>query len=407
MTGALSHIKVLDLSRILAGPWCAQNLADLGADVIKVERPKVGDDTRSWGPPWLADAEGEDTADASYYGCANRNKRSVTINLADPEGQALVRELAKSCDVVIENYKLGDLKRYGLDYEAIRAVNPSIVYCSITGYGQDGPLADRPGYDFVFQGRGGLMSITGEADGRPGGGPQKVGVAMSDISTGLYSTIAVLGALMHRERTGGGQYIDMALLDCTIAVGANQAMSHLTTGEPPKRYGNAHAAVVPYQTFETAEGHIIIAVGNDGQFKRFCEVLGCPEAGVDERFASTSGRLINRDVLIPMLEERMLKRPMPEWVELFEAAGVPCGPINNYRQVFEDPQVVHRQRQVEAPRADGAMVQMIASPLNLKGTPPTYRNAPPTLGEHTDDILAEMLGKSAEDIAALRDKKVI
>lgn len=407
MSGALSHIKVLDLSRILAGPWCTQTLADLGADVIKVERPGVGDDTRAWGPPWLPDGDGQPTTDSSYYASCNRNKRSITCNLASPEGQELVKKLAKDVDVVIENYKLGDLKRYGLDYESLKAVNPRLVYCSITGYGQSGPYADKPGYDFVFQGRGGIMSITGERDDKPGGGPQKVGMALSDISTGMYSAIAICAALLHRERTGEGQYIDMSLLDCTVALGSNQAMSYLLTGAIPKRYGNAHPSVVPYQTFETADGHIIIAVGNDGQFKRYCEVLGLAHLADDDRYRKAAGRIENRDVLIPILEEAMRKFPLAELVEKLEANDVPCGPINNYQQVFEDPQIQHRKRRQETVRSDGAVIPVIASPVQLVSTPPTYRKAPPKLGEHTEEVLGEMLGMSAEDVAALRANKVI
>lgn len=407
MTQALSHIQVLDLSRILAGPWCTQNLADLGADVIKVERPGVGDDTRSWGPPWISDAEGKDTTDSGYYSTCNRNKRSVTINIATSEGQGLVEELAKSSDVFIENYKRGDMERYGLDYESIRKINPRIVYCSITGYGQDGPYADKPGYDFVFQGMGGIMSLTGERDDLPGGGPQKVGVALSDILTGMYASVAILAALEHRNVSGVGQYIDMALLDCTVAMGSNQALSYLMTGEIPGRYGNAHAAVVPYQVFATSDGHVIVTVGNDGQWQRYCQVLGRPDIAGNEQFATASGRITNRAILVPQLAETMRTKTSAEWLEAFEIANVPCGPINNYKQVFENPQVKHRRMHETVPRADGARVPTLASPLRLKSTPPVYRSAPPQLGEHTDMVLAEILGKSDTDIQALRAQGVV
>ncbi len=407
MQGALSHVRVLDLARILAGPWCTQNLADLGADVIKVERPGIGDDTRRWGPPWIKDGEGKDTPDSAYYSSCNRNKRSVTINISSPEGQEMVRELAKTADVFIENYKQGDLKRYGLDYDAIRAVNPNIVYCSITGYGQDGPYAQKPGYDFVFQGLGGIMSITGERDDLPGGGPQKTGMALSDIMTGMYATIAILAALANRTVTGRGQYIDMALLDCTVAVGSNQAVSYLMTGNVPKRFGNAHAAVVPYQTFATADGHVIIAVGNDAQWQRYCDVMQRPDLGADERFKRTNDRIVNRGILIPEIARTMATRTCKEWLADLEAADVPCGPINNYKQVFEDPQVIHRNMHVEIPRAAGGSVPALASPLRLMDTPAAYRYAPPMLGEHTDAILGEALGKTGAELAELRRRGVI
>ncbi|WP_353173159.1 CaiB/BaiF CoA transferase family protein [Paracandidimonas soli] len=407
MKGALSHIKVLDLARILAGPWCTQNLADMGADVIKVERPGCGDDTRSWGPPWVKDAQGRDTRDSGYYASANRNKRSVTVDLASAEGQAIVRELAARSDVFIENYKLGDMKRYGLDYESIRTINPGIVYCSITGFGQEGPYASKPGYDFIFQGLGGIMSLTGERDELPGGGPQKVGIALSDIMTGMYASIAILSALAYRSVSGQGQYIDMALLDCTVAVGSNQAMAYLLNGEIPKRYGNAHAAVVPYQAFETSDGHVIVTVGNDAQWRRYCEVMGRPDLAQDGRFATTSSRIINRDALVPEIARTMRERSCGEWLASLEEAGVPCGPINNYKQVFEDPQVRYRRLHEQVRRSDGGTVPVLASPLRLVGTPPAYRRAPPSLGEHTDEVLSTELGKSKSEIEALRCRGVI
>ncbi|MCC6535237.1 MAG: CoA transferase [Burkholderiales bacterium] len=407
MAGALSHIRVLDLSRILAGPWCTQNLADLGADVIKVERPGSGDDTRSWGPPWIRDGAGQDTAISAYFASANRNKRSVTLNVATAEGQALVRELARHCDVLIENYKRGDLQRYGLDYAAIRELNPRLVYCSITGFGQDGPYADKPGYDFIFQGMGGMMSLTGERDDLPGGGPQKVGIALSDIMTGMYATIAILSALQYRGVSGEGQHIDMALLDCTVAVGSNQALSYLLTGNIPKRWGNAHAAVVPYQAFPTADGHIILTVGNDTQWVRLCEQMERRDLAVDPRFATTSARIVHRDVLVPQIAQALRARTCAQWLTCFEAAGVPCGPINDFKQVFEDPQVLHRQLRVDIARADGGSVPSLASPLRLQATPAAYRRPPPALGEHTEEILRALLGKGDAELARLRAKGVI
>ena len=407
MPGALSHIKVLDLSRVLAGPWCTQNLADLGAEVIKVERPKTGDDTRAWGPPWLKDADGRDARDSSYYASTNRGKQSITLNLAAPEGQAIVRELAASADVLIENYKVGDLKRYGLDYASIARVNPGIVYCSITGYGQDGPSTEKPGYDFVFQGLGGLMSITGERDDRPGGGPQKVGVAVADVMTGMYASVAILAALNHRAVSGRGQYIDMALLDCLVALGGNQAVGYLATGKPPGRYGNEHQSLVPYQVFATADGHIIVAVGNDTQWQRYLEAIERPDLASNPRYAKVTGRVVGRKDLIPDLARTMLERTTAEWVERIEAHDVPCGPINTYDQVFKDPQVLHRGLRIDIARSDGVMVPGIASPLRLAGTPVAYTQAPPALGEHTDKVLSEILGKSADEIASLRKRGIV
>lgn len=402
MAGALSHIRVLDLSRVLAGPWCTQNLADLGAEVIKVERPAGGDDTRRWGPPWLKAPDGRDAADSTYYAAANRGKKSLTLNLATPDGQALARALTASCDVVIENYKVGDLKRYGLDYESLREANPGLVYCSITGYGQDGPSAHKPGYDFVFQAIGGLMSITGERDDRPGGGSQKVGIAAADVLTGMYATIAILAALNYRTVSGRGQYIDMALLDCIVAIGGNQAVGHLATGAVPGRYGNEHASLVPYQVFATADAEIVVAVGNDTQWQRFCEATARPDLAADPRYAAVTGRVTGRQTLIPELSRTMLGRPTADWLDRLEAHDVPCGPINDYRAVFADPQVRHRGLRVDLPRADGGAAPTVASPLRLMDTPPVYGQAPPLLGEHTDWVLATLLGKSDEEIAMLR-----
>jgi crotonobetainyl-CoA:carnitine CoA-transferase CaiB-like acyl-CoA transferase len=405
-TKALSHIRVLDLSRVLAGPWCTQNLADLGADVIKIERPGAGDDTRAWGPPWIKDGEGGDTRDSTYYAAANRGKKSVTVDIASADGQAIIRELAKSSDVLIENFKVGDLKRYGLDYATLAALNPRLVYCSITGYGQDGPYAHKPGYDFVFQGMGGLMSITGERDSLPGGGPQKAGIAIADVLTGMYASVAILAALNHRSVSGQGQYIDMALLDCIVALGGNQVTGYFASGKIPQRYGNAHASLVPYQVFDTANGQMVVAVGNDVQWQRYCEVIGREDLANDERWGKVAGRITGRDELVPELARTMLTRTSAEWIARLEARDVPCGPINNYKQVFEDQQVQHRGLRVDISRGSGT-VSTIASPLRLQGTPAAYEQAPPCLGEHTEEVLATVLGKSAQEITALRERGIL
>ncbi|KWE54326.1 CoA-transferase [Burkholderia ubonensis] len=405
--GALSHIRVLDLTRVLAGPWCAQTLADFGADVIKVERPGAGDDTRHWGPPYLKDANGADTAEAAYYLAANRNKRSVTVDIATPEGQQIVRELAAQSDVVLENYKVGQLKKYGLDYDSLRAVKPDLVYCSVTGFGQTGPYAHRAGYDFIIQGIGGFMSITGERDGEPGGGPQKAGVAISDLATGLYSTIAVLAALAHRDRTGEGQYIDMALLDVQVALLANMNTNFLASGKPPVRWGNAHPNIVPYQTFQTRDGWIIVAVGNDGQFRKFVEAGGRAELADDERFATNPARVRHRETLVPILADMVRTLDKDAWIAALEAAGVPCGPINDLEEVFDDEQVVARGMQVELPHPCGANVKLVRNPIRMSATPPDARSAPPLLGAHTDAVLRELLGYDDERIAALKAKQAI
>ena len=406
MAGALSHIRVLDLSRILAGPWAGQILADLGADVIKVERPGPGDDTRGWGPPWIKDDQGHDTSVAAYYLCANRNKRSITVDITQPEGQDSVRRLAAQSDVVLENFMLGGLKQYGLDYDSLKAVNPRLVYCSITGFGQDGPYAPRAGYDFLIQGLGGLMSITGRPDGEPGAGPMKVGVALTDILTGLYATNAVLAALAWREQSGEGQYIDMALLDVQVACLANQAMNYLATGSNPRRMGNAHPSIVPYQDFTTADGHMILAIGNDGQFARFCEVAGRPELAADARFATNRARVENRAELIPLMNEITATRTTAEWIAQLEARAVPCGPINGLAEVFADPQVQARGLAVKMPHPEAGEVPLVASPIRLSKTPVEYRRAPPLVGEHTDEILAD-LGVDAAGIAGLRERGVV
>jgi crotonobetainyl-CoA:carnitine CoA-transferase CaiB-like acyl-CoA transferase len=388
--GALQGLKVLDLSRVLAGPWAGQLLGDLGADVVKVERPGSGDDTRTWGPPWVQAPQGE-VRQAAYFQCANRNKRSVAIDLATPEGQSQVRSLAAKADVVLENFKVGGLKGYGLDYERLKAVNPRLIYCSITGFGQTGPYAPRAGYDFLIQGMGGLMSLTGRADGEPGAGPQKAGVAIVDIMTGLYATIAVLAALSHRDRSGEGQCIDLALLDVQVATLANQAANYLTSGTAPRRLGNAHPNIVPYQDFPTADGDMILAIGNDGQFTRFCAIAGHPEWAADERFATNPARVANRSVLIPLLRQTTVMKTTAEWIAALEASAVPCGPINRLDQVFADPQVLARGMKIDMPHAAFGPVPLVASPIQLSATPVQYRFAPPTLGEHTAEVLADWL----------------
>jgi len=405
--GALSHLRVLDLSRVLAGPWSGQILADLGADVIKVERPGSGDDTRAWGPPFLKDAQGENTSEAAYYLSANRNKRSVTIDFTQAEGQRLVRELAAKSDIVIENFKVGGLAAYGLDYPSLKAVNPQLIYCSVTGFGQTGPYAKRAGYDFMIQGLGGLMSLTGRPDGEEGAGPVKVGVALTDILTGLYSTVAILAALAHRDQTGVGQHIDMALLDVQVACLANQAMNYLTTGNPPRRLGNAHPNIVPYQDFPTADGDFILTVGNDGQFRKFAEVAGQPQWADDPRFASNKQRVANRAELIPLIRQATVFKTTAEWVRQLEAAGVPCGPINDLAQMFQDPQVLARGLAVSMPHALAGSVPQVASPIRLSETPVEYRHAPPLLGEHTEVVLAEVLGLDAEAVQRLRGAGVL
>lgn len=402
MKTALNGIRVLDLTRVLAGPWCSQNLADLGADVIKVERPGAGDDTRAWGPPFLKDREGRDTADAAYYLAANRNKRSVEIDLSSAAGQRAVRELARASDVVLENYKVGQLRKYGLDYPSLAALNPRLVYCSVTGFGQTGPWAHRAGYDFIIQGLGGLMSITGEADERPGGGPQKVGVAVSDLMTGMYATQAVLAALLHRERSGEGQYIDVALLDVQVAMLANMNTNFLVSGQPPKRWGNAHPNIVPYQAFRAADQWIVVAVGNDEQYRRFCELAGRSELHRDERFTRNSDRVRNRETLVPLIAELIAQHPAAWWLEALERAGVPCGPINDLRQVFDNEQVRARGLRIDIEREDAGAVPLVGSPLKMSATPPSYRLPPPRLGEHTEQVLRELLGYDDDAIAAVR-----
>lgn len=388
----LTGVRVLDLSRVLAGPWAGQLLADLGADVVKVEKPGAGDDTRAWGPPYLKDAAGRDTSEASYFLCANRNKRSVAIDIATAEGQAQVCALAQQADVLLENFKVGGLQRYGLDYASLKAANPRLVYCSITGFGQTGPYAARAGYDFLIQGMGGLMSVTGQPDGEPGAGPQKVGVALTDIMTGLYATIAVQAALAERATSGLGQHIDLALLDVQIACLANQASNYLAGGLVPRRMGNAHPNIVPYQAFPTADGDIILAVGNDGQFTKFCAVAGHPEWATDPRFSSNAQRVANRAVLVPLLRQATVMRTSADWIAALEAAGVPCGPINRIDQVFADPQVIARGLQIDLPHPLAGSVPLVANPIRLSGSPVAYQRPPPLLGEHTAEVLAQWLG---------------
>lgn len=407
MPGALSHIRVLDLSRVLAGPWCGQILGDLGAEVIKVERPGSGDDTRHWGPPYIKDAEGNDSREAAYFQSANRNKQSLTLDFTQPEGQRLVRELVAQCDVLLENFKVGGLAAYGLDYESLKAINPRLIYCSITGFGQTGPYAKRAGYDFMIQGLGGLMSLTGRPEGEEGAGPMKVGVALTDILTGLYATVGVLAALNQREQSGIGQHIDVALLDVQVACLANQAMNYLATGVSPRRLGNSHPNIVPYQDFPSADGNFILAVGNDGQFRKFCEVAGIAQLADDPRFASNKARVAHRAELIPLLRQATVFKTTAQWIESLEKAGVPCGPINDLQQVFADPQVQARGLRLDLPNALGSSTPQVASPLRLSETPVAYRSAPPLLGQHTDALLRHLLGMSEAQVAQLRETGVI
>ncbi len=412
---SLDGIRVLDLSRVLAGPWCTQTLADLGADVIKIERPGSGDDTRSWGPPFLKNAQGQDTAEAAYYLGANRNKRSVTCDIAQSEGQALIRELVKHCDVFVENFKVGDMARYGLDYASLRAIKPQLVYCSITGFGQTGPYRERAGYDYAVQGMGGLMSVTGERDDL-GGGPQKVGVAVADLFTGMYATVAILAALRHAERTGEGQHVDMALLDTQVAMLANLGSNYLVSGKVPGRAGNAHQNIVPYQVFEVmaAEGappeqrdHLILAVGNDGQFAKFCAVAGHPEWAQHPHYAQNADRVRHRAELVPLLEAVMKTRTKASWLAALEAAKVPCGAINTLGEVFADPQVQDRgmvNRWAHPVQPD---LKLVASPIKMSQTPVRQSLPPPLLGQHTEEVLSEVLGWSSKQTDLLRGKGVI
>ncbi len=409
---SLDGIRVLDLSRVLAGPWCTQNLADLGADVIKIERPGAGDDTRTWGPPFLKNDDGQDTQEAAYYLGTNRNKRSVTCDIAKAEGQALIRELALHCDVFVENFKVGDMARYGLDYASLKTINPRIVYCSVTGFGQSGPYADRAGYDYAIQGMGGLMSVTGERDDI-GGGPQKVGVAVADLMTGMYATVGILAALRHAEKTGEGQYVDMALLDTQVAMLANLGANYLVSGKTPGRMGNAHQNIVPYQVFETApaadgtKDHLILAVGNDSQYVKFCGVANIPELGVNPLFAKNSDRVKNRAQLVPILETVLKTRSKADWLAALEAAKVPCGAINNLAEVFADPQIEARNMVTEWQHPLRADLRLVSSPIKLSATPVRTDLPPPRLGQHTDEVLRSVLNYGDAQLSGLKDGKII
>ncbi|MBB5320927.1 CaiB/BaiF CoA transferase family protein [Marinobacter oulmenensis] len=402
MNKPLAGIRVLDLSRILAGPWCTQHLADMGADVIKVEHPERGDDTRGWGPPYL-----DGTQDAAYYLSANRGKRSIAVDIAQMEGQALIRELVSSCDVVLENFKVGGLKRYGLDYESLKEVKPDLIYCSITGFGQNGPYSKRAGYDFLLQGMGGLMDITGRPDGEPGAEPMKVGVAVVDLFTGMYAATSILSALLGRNQTGEGAWIDIALMDVQVSMLANQAMNYLTSGQSPKRMGNSHPNIVPYQAFATADGHIILAVGNDGQFQRFCEVAGVPLLASDERFATNRSRVQNRKLLVPQLERLLAEKPSAYWLEALEREGVPCGPINTIEQVFEDPQVQFRGMKMQLSHAEAGSVDLVSNPIRFNDQSLNADAPPPGLGEHTQAVLSELFPDRGDYLEKLKKQGVI
>ena len=402
MTGALDGVRVLDLSRVLAGPWAAQNLAELGAEVVKVERPGTGDDTRGWGPPWLADADGRPTSESAYFLCANRGKRSVTIDFTRPEGAELIRRLAADSHIVIENFKVGGLAKYGLDWPSLRQANPRLVYCSITGFGQDGPYRDRAGYDFMIQGMGGLMSVTGsEAE------PMKAGVALCDVLTGMYATVAILAALRHAERSGEGQHIDVALFDVQVATLANQALNFLTTGRNTRRWGNAHPNIVPYQAFATADGHVILAVGNDAQFRRFCEVAGHPDMAADPRWRTNAARVGDRQTLATLIGEIFSSRPSAFWLRELAAVGVPCGPINELSEVFDDPQARARGLRIDLPHPVAGSAPGVASPMRLSATPVAYDRAPPTLGADTVEVLKARLALAEAELERLRGSGVV
>ena len=407
MTAPLSHIRVLDMSRILAGPWAAQTLADLGAEVIKIERPGTGDDTRAWGPPFIVDSEGNQTKESAYFLSANRGKKSLALDISKSDGQEILRQLVVVSDVLIENYKKGGLSQYGLGYDDLKQINPSLIYCSITGFGQTGPFSNRAGYDFLIQAMGGLMSVTGEPDGKPGSGPQKIGVALTDILTGLYTNIAALSALSQRERSGKGYHIDMSLLDVTTASMANQAMNYLVTGEAPNRMGNAHPNIVPYEAFEASDQFLIIAVGNDGQFQRFVEIAGHAELAKDERFSTNAARVKNRKILIPIIQKFMKQRNSKEWIVELEKVGVPCGPINNLKQVFEHPQVKARDMKMELSHPLAGSVPQVANPIRFVGKNLEYKGAPPTLGQHTEEILKKVLKLEEKEILSLKNDGIV
>jgi crotonobetainyl-CoA:carnitine CoA-transferase CaiB-like acyl-CoA transferase len=404
----LAGLRIFDLTRILAGPTCTQILGDLGADVIKIERAGAGDDTRKWGPPFLKDKDGKDTSESAYYLSANRNKRSLSLDLSKPEGQKLARQLIAKSDVLIENFKSGDLAKFGLGYDQLKAEFPRLIYCSITGFGQTGPYAPRAGYDYLAQGMGGIMSLTGQPESVPGSEPVKVGIAIADITTGLYATVSILAALRHRDATGQGQRIDLALLDTQVSWLANEGMNYLVSGRVPKRLGNAHANIVPYQVFATSDFHIILAVGNDVQFRKFCEFAGRPEIAADARFSTNPQRLKHQDVLVPMLRDIIKAKPRAHWLEGLEPLGVPCGPVNNLDQVFSDPQVLARGMKIEMQHEPaGVALPMIGSPIKMSATPPVYRRAPPVCGQHTDEVLNEILGLSDADVADLRRRGIV
>jgi crotonobetainyl-CoA:carnitine CoA-transferase CaiB-like acyl-CoA transferase len=405
--GPLAGIRVLDMSRILAAPWVGQLLADLGAEVVKIERPGTGDDTRGWGPPFLKDREGKDTRESAYFLSTNRGKKSVTLDISKPEGQKIARELADRSDILLENYKVGDLKRYGLAYDDLSARNPALIYCSVTGFGQTGPYSERAGYDYIIQGMGGLMSITGERDDAPGGGPQRVGVAIADLMTGMYSSVAILAALHERKTSGLGQYIDMALLDTQVAWLSNQNMNYLIGGEVPERLGNAHPNVVPYQPFATRDGYLILACGNDTQFAKFCAAAEIPEVATDPRFVDNAARLANRDACSAALAPALKKKTTAEWIALLETIGVPGGPINRLDEVYADPQVRHRGLKIELPHPLSGTVPLVANPIKYSRTPLRYDTPPPLLGEHTAEVLTDLLGMSDSELGTLRAKKII
>jgi crotonobetainyl-CoA:carnitine CoA-transferase CaiB-like acyl-CoA transferase len=407
MSGPLAGIRVLDLSRVLAGPWCTQTLADLGAEVIKIERPGAGDDTRSWGPPYARDASGNDTAESAYFLSANRGKKSVTVDMADQQGQHIIRALAEKSDVLIENFKVDGLKKYGLDYATLSALNSRLIYCSISGFGQTGPYRDRPGYDFMIQALGGLMSITGEPDGKPGGGPVKVGVAVADLFSGLYASVGILAALNGRNATGRGEHIDISLLDVQVAMLANQSLNFLTSGVSPTRLGNAHPNIVPYEVFKTADGHIVLAVGNDAQFARFCAVAGQPALSKDARFATNPERVKHRSVLVPIVATLMGQQSTAWWLEHLNASGVPCGPVNSIADVFADAHVQARGLRLDLPHATAGTVPSVAAPMMFDGKRHTANSGPPVLGEHTQDVLSELLGINESQLAALRTAGIV
>ena len=407
MSGPLSHLRVLDLSRVLAGPWASQNLADLGAEVIKVERPRGGDDTRAWGPPFLKDSDGIETGETAYFLCANRGKKSLTLDIASEAGRKIAQDLAACSDVLIENFKTGALKRYGLSYEDLKLANPNLIYCSITGFGQDGPFSAQAGYDFMIQGTGGLMSLTGEPDGTLGGGPKKVGIPIADLMTGMYATIAILAALSRRDREGGGEYIDMALLDCQLATLSNQGQNFLISGEVPKRYGNAHPNVVPYQAFPTSDGHIIIAIGNDFQFGKFCLAAGEPAIAQDPRFLTNADRVRNRAAIVAEVARMVLARTTLAWLDALGSIGVPCGPINNLEQAFEHPQVRHRGMKLQMDHPVSGKVTLIANPIRFTEHPITYDRPPPVLGQHNTEVLHELLGLDDAEIQALEQAGIV